>query len=410
MTLAFRRALLFLVSAAVAAAQNSVGPAKLFDEIDEMLRSLSQITGWPVHHTVPAKMIGNDQFRDILKSHVDKSDPKKVRAEELTLKMFGLVPNDFSLLKETVDLFSEQVAAYYDSDKKRLFVLDNVATDLDRRVALVHELAHALADQQHSLLKFMHAKPDSDDASTARQAVMEGQATWLTWAYVASRQGGKAEVPPALLDSLAKAAGGSSQMPVYAQAPLYFRESLVFPYTEGLRFQDAVYRKLGQRAFEQVFDRPPLSTQNILHPDTYLNKSAPSTVHVPELRESIGKEARQFSALTEGDLGEFDISVMLRQYVDEKEGAAAASHLRGAAFRLYENKKDKAPVLAFVSEWDSPEAARRFFELYQRVLKGKWKRFEQSSSSETSYAGMGDSGRFEVHLLGANVQDLEGLR
>ena len=363
-----------------------------------------------MHRTVPAKMIGNDQFREILKSHVDKSDPKKVRAEELTLKMFGLVPNDFSLLKETVDLFSEQVAAYYDSDKKRLFVLDNVATDLDRRVALVHELAHALADQQHSLLKFMHAKPDSDDASTARQAVMEGQATWLTWAYVASRQGGKAEVPLTLLDSLAKAAAGSSQMPVYAQAPLYFRESLVFPYTEGLRFQDAVYRKLGQRAFEQVFDRPPLSTQNILHPDTYLNKSAPSTVHVPELRESIGQEARRFSALTEGDLGEFDISVMLRQYVDEKEGADAARHLRGAAFRLYENKKDKAPALAFVSEWDSPEAARRFFELYQRVLRGKWKQFELATSSEASYAGTGDSGKFEVHLLGANVQDLEGLR
>jgi hypothetical protein len=406
----FRRVLLLLVSAALAAAQNSVGQAKVFDQIDEMLRSLSQITGWPVHRTVPAKMIGNDEFRQILKSHVDKSDPKKVRAEELTLKMFGLVPADFSLLKETVDLFSEQVAAYYDSDKKRLFVLDNVSTDLDRRVALVHELAHALADQQHSLLKFMHAKPDSDDASTARQAVMEGQATWLTWAYVASREGGKAEVPAAMLDTLAKAAGGSSQMPVYAQAPLYFRESLVFPYTEGLRFQDAVYRKLGQAAFEMVFDRAPVSTQNILHPDTYLDKTAPTTVKVPELRESIGKDAAQFRGLTEGDLGEFDISVMLRQYTDEKEGAEAARHLRGAAFRLYEGKKDKLPLLSYLSEWDSPESARHYFELYQRVLKGKWKRMDVTNSSADSVTGSGDSGKFEVHLRGATVQDLEGLR
>ncbi len=187
----FRSVLLFLISAAVAAAQGSAPPGRVFDQIDEMLRSLSQITGWRVHHTVPAKIIGNDEFRTILKSHVDKSDPKKVRAEELTLKMFGLVPPDFSLVKETVDLFSEQVAAYYDSDKKRLFVLDTVSTDLDRRVALVHELAHALADQQHSLLKFMHVEPDSDDASTARQAVMEGQATWLTWAYIACQPRGR---------------------------------------------------------------------------------------------------------------------------------------------------------------------------------------------------------------------------
>src|SRR5262249_41831185 len=159
--------------------------------------------------------------------------------------------DDFSLVKETVDLFSEQVAAYYDSDKKRLFVLDNVATDFDKQTALVHELAHALADQQHSLLKYMRAKPandaSADDESTARQAVTEGQATWLTWAYVASRNGGKAEVPQATLDLLVKATNsGSASMPVYQSAPLYFRESLVFPYTEGLRFQDAVFRKLGQ--------------------------------------------------------------------------------------------------------------------------------------------------------------------
>lgn len=407
---AFRRALLFFVSAALAAAQSGTSSAQLFGQIDEMLHSLSQITGWPVHRTVPAKMIGNDEFRSVLKSHVDKSDPKKVRAEELTLKMFGLVPEDFSLLKETVDLFGEQVAAYYDSDKKRLFVLDTVSTDLDRRIALVHELAHALADQQHSLLKYMHRNPDTDDASTARQAVMEGQATWLTWAYVASREGGKAEIPPSMLDTLAKAAAGSSQMPVYAQSPLYFRESLIFPYTEGLRFQDAVYRKLGREGFEQVFDRAPLSTQNILHPDTYLNKTTPATVKIPELKESLGAQARQFRELTDGDLGEFDISVMLRQYMDEKEGSEAASHLRGASFKLYENKKSKNPLLAYVSEWDSPESARRYFELYKQVLKGKWKKMEVSTTSEDSWTGSGDSGKFEIHLHGATVQDLEGLR
>src|SRR5438105_2440772 len=122
--LSFRRLLSFILLAASASAEPAPNPP-LFSQIDEMLRSLSNITGWPVRRKVPAKTIGNDEFRKILKSHVDKADPQKVRAEELTLKMFGLVPDDFSLTKETVDLFSEQVAAFYDSDKKRLFVLDN---------------------------------------------------------------------------------------------------------------------------------------------------------------------------------------------------------------------------------------------------------------------------------------------
>jgi hypothetical protein len=109
-------------------------------------------------------------------------------------------------------------------------------------------------------------------------------------------------------------------------------------------------------------------------------------------------------------LGEFDISVMLRQYVDEKEGAEAARHLRGAAFRLYESKKEKLPLLTYVTEWDSAESARRYFELYQKVLKGKWKHMDVALSSEEAYTGSGDSGKFEVHLRGTTVQDLEGLR
>ena len=221
-------------------------------------------------------------------------------------------------------------------------------------------------------------------------------------------------MPEAMLDNLAKAAAGSSQMPVYSQAPLYFRESLVFPYTEGLRFQDAIYRKLGQKAFEQVFERAPVSTQNILHPQTYLDKIAPADVKVPELKETISTHAKEFRQLTDGDLGEFDISVMLRQYMDEKVGADAAQHLRGAAFRLYENKKDKYPVLDYVSEWDSPEAARRYFDLYKAVLKGKWKTMDVANSEGDSYTGSFtgpvDSGKFEVRLRGSSVQAVEGLR
>ncbi len=414
--LVFRRAICLLLILAGAASAET--PDNLFNQIDEMLNSLSKITGWEIHRKVPAEMLSNEKFRQILKTHVDKSDPKKIHAEEMTLKMFGLVPDDFSLAKETVDLFSEQVAAYYDSDKKRLYVLDNVATDLDKRVALVHELAHALADQQHSLIKYLKGKgphkvkddEDSDDATTARQAVMEGQAVWLTWAYVAARNGGKAEVPASMLDVLAKASGGGEDMPVYAGAPLYFRESLIFPYTQGLRFTDAVYRKLGQKAFEEVFDRPPASTQNIMHPDTYLADKRPAMERLPELKEEIGKDASRFSLLTEGDMGEFDISILLRQYVGEKESTEESPHLQGAGFRLWENKSTKAGLLLHQTEWDSAESARRFFELYRAVLKKKSKTFESADDGPDSFHGMGDKGKFEAHLKGSVVQVLEGLR
>jgi len=76
-------------------------------------------------------------------------------------------------VQNTVDLLSEQTAAYYDYDRKRLFILDTAGREADEdedRIALVHELAHALADQHFSLKKFTHKGSPNDDASSARQS------------------------------------------------------------------------------------------------------------------------------------------------------------------------------------------------------------------------------------------------
>jgi hypothetical protein len=122
------------------------------------------------------------------------------------------------------------------------------------------------------------------------------------------------------------------------------------------------------------------------------------------------KQAGQFRGVMEGAVGEFDHAVLLRQYLGEHAGTEAARHWRGGAFRLYEHKKKNYPVLSYVSEWDSPESAHAYFALYQRVLKGKWKKMEVTSATAMEVSGVGDSGRFTVRISGTSVQSVEGLR
>ena len=403
-----RLLLALLLTAAAAFAQP---PAELFSQVDHMVTTLSEITGWPVRHKVPSEVLSKDSFRRYLEDHTKGSSrQKEIHAEELALKMFGLIPQEFDLARGEVDLLGEQAAAFYDYKKKRLFILDSTRNADDQREALVHELAHALADQQHPLGKYLnHGSPD-DDESTAREAVMEGQATWLTWAYEAKLAGGKAEVPARLIDRLTETEEANPDFPVLTAAPLYLRESLIFPYNAGARFQDAVYRKLGKRAFEEVFQRAPRSTQQIMHPDAYLKDDKPAATDPPALEAAIGQDGHQFRAVLEGAVGEFDIAILLRQYVGDPVGAAAAAHWHGGAFRLYEHKKDKYPVLEYVSDWDTPEAARTYFGLHLRVLKGKWKNMEVASQTDTEVRGTGDSGRFMLRISGASVQSIEGLR
>jgi hypothetical protein len=140
------------------------------------------------------------------------------------------------------------------------------------------------------------------------------------------------------------------QYPVFSQAPLYIRESLVFPYAEGLAFQDAVFRKLGKDAFAEVFVHPPKSSGQILHPERYLEHAGLAIPKPPA-----APAAHDFRKLADGTLGEFDFRVLIEQYTSAEEGASLAEHLVGGSYELLEHKREKFPVLAVASAWDSPE-------------------------------------------------------
>src|SRR6202790_2197845 len=217
---------LFLAALLTAATSFAETSPAVFSQVDQMVAALADITGWPVKKKIPSEILTKSKFQRYLSSHIkDGAHDKETRAEELALKMFGLVPQEFNLARETEDLLGEQAAAFYDYKKKRLYIIDSTPAGEEQQMALVHELAHALADQQHSLGKYLNrGSPDSDETA-AREAVMEGQATWLTWAYEAKRAGGKGEVPLHLLDQLTSEHDNNSEFPVLDKSPLYMRES-----------------------------------------------------------------------------------------------------------------------------------------------------------------------------------------
>ena len=374
-------------------------------EIAEIQADLTAITGLRFERPVPVKRIGRDELRRFLERQIQKSvKPEDLRAEELALKMFGLIPQDYSLRSATVDLLTEQAAAFYDYRHKKLYLLDS-NSDPEARVALAHELAHALADQHFRLDRFIRDNSQNDDAATARLSVMEGQASWLMAAWLARQSGGPDVPPPAVLKAAARSMEeGAGRYPVFAGAPLYIRESLLFPYREGMLFQNAVFEKLGREGFAEVFRRPPSSTQQILHPEDYFTARTPAIPEAPGVEDE-----KHFRRLAEGTLGEFDVRILLEQYAGKEIAGELGTQMAGCFFRLLEHKHERFPVLAFAVTWKSPEAAGRFFEQYAKILRAKWKTYEVTTQTADSLSGRGDSGRFQIHLTGARVDVVEGL-
>jgi hypothetical protein len=386
------------------------GPAakdELFGEIDTILADLGKITGWKATRKVPAAYITRDKLRQFLDSRLKKEvKPEDVAIEEQILEMFGLVPRGFDLRKSTVDLISEQAAAFYDYNARKLFVLENNESALERRVTLAHELAHALADQRFSLRKYIRNGMQSDDMATARQAVVEGQATWLMWAYLNVRNGKEAAVPIEILaNAHLTAESGAAGFPVLAGSPLYLRESLIFPYTRGLLFQNEIHKTLGQKSFTEVFTRPPDSTQQILHPENWTSAVKLETIQPPAI-----PDAKRHRLRAEGTVGEFDHQILVRQYVDEQSADGVAPLWRGGAYRLYHRKKSGKPLLAYASSWDKPETAARYLDFYKTIVKKKSKECRFASEAPGRVEGSNEYGRFLLWTEGSTVLVLEGLQ
>ena len=399
----------YILSAALLWPQQAV-PAREsspFESIPELTSDLAHITGLKPLKKVQYDMMNREDLKRFLDRRVkEELKPEEVRIEELSLKKLGLVPQDFQLASTMVDLMAEQAEAFYDYRRKKLFLVEgeNDASPI-QKAALLHELAHALADQHFQLEKFIR-RGKTDDSALARAAVMEGQATWIMYEWMASKAGQSLRKTPALSAMVgSRSAAMTSQYPVLGSAPLYVRASLLFPYTEGMRFQQAVVEKMGEAGFAEVFRNPPLNSQQILHPDKYFEHVIPVEAKLPVVARH-----EDYKQLLEATIGEFDHSVMLEQYGGRQIADELAPKWRGGALRLLENKKDKHVVLLYASEWATPGDARKMFDAYKTILKGKWKTLSYVKQTDDLLEGNGDDGSFRVRLEGSRLTSVEGLR
>jgi hypothetical protein len=404
--LAWSTILAFLVAACPALAQSAANARNLCSQVPAIAQSLTRISGMKLMHAVPCDFITKEKINQFLKQRVHEDEnPEDIRAEELVLKRFGFVPQDYNLADSTVDLLTEQAAAFYDYNKKKLFITETTPSDTQDMV-LAHELSHALADQNFHLARYIRQGRKSDDGSTARLAVMEGQATWMMSEYLAEKAGKTLRDSPEVVALMASDTENSSggEYPVFESAPLYLRQTLVFPYSKGMLFQNSVLQHDGQEGFAEVFRRAPVSTQQILHPEKYFNKVAPTDPDLPNPHLP-----SSYKPLIGGSLGELEHTILLEQYADKETARDLAPHWRGCNFEMREDKKAKKDVLLYSVEWDSPENAQRYFSAYRKAMEKRWKSFKVASETKDDVTGTGDFGGFELKVSATIVTSVEGF-
>jgi hypothetical protein len=378
------------------------------EQLKEQIALITEITGLEARKQVPVETLSREAWKAWVDEQVkEQSKPEEIRRDEILLKMFGLVPRDFDLRKTTVDLLGEQAAAVYDHRRKRMIFVEGAETAGMEESVLIHELSHAVADQHFDMGRFLDKGPKSDEQQFARLAVVEGQAMWIMAEAMLKRMGQTLAGNGKALESMLPAMGqmAASQYPVFSGAPLYMRETLLFPYSGGMVFQQAVVDRMGKAAFREVLRNPPVSTQQILHPDKYFAGAKPSAVTLPPA------PARGYKRWSMGDLGEFDLLLLLREGGMEEQAARRLSAgWRGGAYELMESREGKRPLLRWALALDGEESAAAVLAGYRQLLEKKAGGARFAPTEPFEAVGQNGDGAFRVERRGRTLSAVEGLQ
>lgn len=344
---------------------------------DEVLQQVSQITGLKLVSPLKKTLRSRAEIRAyVIREMDDEKNPAERYADQRSAEAFGLIPKGFPLDSFLVDLLEEQVAGLYDPKAQEFYIADWIPLD-DQRMVMAHELTHALQDQHFKIEGWVKAARPNDDAELARESVLEGSAMAAMFDYLLQPRGLTIEELPAIDPSLL--AGDLSKSPKLQEAPQFMKDAMVFPYFAGLIFSAAVLKTGGWSALSDVFGRPPISTQQIMHPALYKSHRFPAPLTVPAVEKLLGPD---WVRLDENAMGEFGWKEILKQFSDEKSAAATAAAWDGDRYLIYEHKGDKQLFLLALLRLDSEDHAARFFSDYAHVLLKK--HGQQSKPPRTS--------------------------
>jgi hypothetical protein len=278
-----------------------------------------------------------------------------MHASEVALKKLGLVPADFQFRSFIIGLLTEQVAGYYDPKQQEFFLADWI--DLDgQKPVMAHELTHALQDQHYNLRRFEKWPKGDSDAELAAHALVEGDASLTMAVYVARS--------PLRIISLMKSMGASkSATEEIDRAPRAIRESLLFPYEQGMQWTQVLYRREGWSLVSKAYTNLPQSTEQILHADKYFAREAPIKVTLPDISAALGKGWKRIDTDVNG---EWSYYLILDEYLKSaQDSKRAAAGWGGDRYAVYEGAKPGEVVIVHVSAWDSPHDAMEFYNAYK---------------------------------------------
>ena len=347
-------------------------PAEIRSQMDEIQQQVLTIRGKQLKAELQRDLMTPDELQDkvINEFFADYTD-EDVERDVKVLSTLGLVDYGFDLRQFYLDLYSEQVAGYYDSETKEMYVIAGEEFAGPERMTYAHEFNHVLQDQYYDLEKGLKLNQEYCETDTeycaAVSALIEGDST-LTEQYWLIQHGTRQDQQDIIKFQ------NSYSSPVYDTAPNFMKEDFLFPYLQGFDFVYNLYQTGGWNSVDAAFLNPPVTTEQILHPDKY------------PLDQPVNVEMPDFSGMLDGNWEEIDRNVMGEWYtylvlargwtdqfmLDDEDSKVASAGWDGDTYVFYSPAGSNDYLFAWRSRWETSQDMNEFFNQSREYGLARW--------------------------------------
>jgi hypothetical protein len=380
---------------------------------ERVRRKLVATRGLRFQSAVPVQAVTADEARTMLERelHTRYSSEELAKLSRI-YAMLGLVPPGTDLEHAYLELYARQIAGFYDPIDRRMLLVEGAISgdfltralggvfrrDFAGELVLAHELTHALQDQHYGI-DVGRNDLGEDDAQLAQHAVYEGDATLAGFATVLG-----AMSPSTALSLAGKLEGVPGALArAYPDIPAAVRESIVFQYVAGVNFVSWAYQRAGWDGVNALLVHPPLSTEQVLHPEKYFVRAEyPLAVRLGGLASYTKGE---WHAVEDATLGEFIVQVLAAQFLPRDRARAVATGWDGD--RLLAVAHDDDLALVWLTAWDTDEDAAEFFAAARTIVTATHPDAPPTSADESVVAAAGAS-PYRVERRGTKVLLIEG--
>jgi len=324
------------------------------DEIRALESQVAQLRGRRSSAPVETMYLSESQARERIRSvFAEQYSPKSAANNQLLYNLVGLIDDDDDLVDLYEDLLLEQVAGYFDFAENEMIVICHDDFGGVQRMTYVQEYAHALLHQSFELERFQELDEvlceESYDGCLAIRALIEGDVALIQeqWMRTYASEEDYSEV---------LAFFSSFEMPAYESAPEFIQEELIFPSIYGLGFVSSFYLKDSWAGVDTIYEDPPVSSEQILHPERY-PRDSPISIEIPDVSEVL---AGDWQEIERGLLGEWRTLAVLQQQLPMDIVDMAAEGWGGDYFLLMKNEQSGNSALILLTVWDTMRDAHEF--------------------------------------------------